>query len=98
MIVNPDGTIDDYAGMVKLQEGFFSEAASIRFTTIKEDFHFFSKDLVVCTWSGKNEFELKAGGKFLIEPYTGSMFFKKVNNEWKIVYAHEAAAQPKEIK
>ena len=78
------------------QTAFFGTVKSMRFTTVKGDFQFLSKDLVICTWTGKNEFELKRGGKMKIDPYAGSMLFSKKNYEWKIIYAHESSAQPVE--
>lgn len=29
-----------------------------------------------------------------IDPYVGTMIFKKNDNEWKIIYAHETTAMP----
>jgi hypothetical protein len=52
----------------------------------------------MCTWTGKNEFELKTGDKMKIEPYVGSMLFEKKNHEWKIIYAHESSAQPVKLE
>jgi hypothetical protein len=68
------------------------------FTTVKEDFKFLSKDLIMCTWTGNNEFELKTGEKMKIDPYVGSMLFSKKDNEWKIIYAHESSAQPVKVE
>ncbi len=96
-IVNTDASVTDYQTMKNGQTAFFGTVKNIRFTTVKEDFQFLSKDLVICTWTGKNEFEPKKGGKMKIDPYTGSMLFSKKNNEWKIIYAHESSAQPVKV-
>ncbi len=97
-IVNPDASVTDYQMMKKTQYEAFKSLTSMSFKTIKQDFTFFEKDLVMCTWSGSNEFQLKSGEKMKIEPYVGSMLFRKRNNEWKIVYAHETTAAPVVIK
>ena len=52
----------------------------------------------MCTWTGSSEFELKTGEKMKIEPYVGSMLFRKQKNEWNIVYAHETTVPPVEVK
>lgn len=97
-IVNPDASVTDLKTMKSAQAEGFKTLASMNFTTIKQDFAFLAKDLVMCTWTGRNEFELKSGEKMKIEPYVGSMLFRKRNNEWKIIYAHETTALPVTIK
>lgn len=97
-IVNPDATVTDLKTMKNIQAQGFKTLASLNFTTIKQDFTFLAKDLVMCTWTGINEFELKTGEKMKIEPYVGSMLFRKRDNEWKIIYAHETTASPIKIK
>ena len=97
-IVNPDASVTDIATMKNAQTESFKTLASLNFTTIKKDFTFLEKDLVMCTWTGRNEFELKSGEKMKIDQYVGSMLFRKKNNEWKIIYAHETTALPTTIK
>ena len=97
-IVNPDATVTDFATMKKGQAEGFKGLNSLNFATIKQDFTFLSKDLVMCTWTGKNEFELKSGEKMKIEPYVGSLLFKNKDGVWKIIYAHETTATPTPIK
>ncbi len=94
ILVTPDGRVTGFEDMKNEQSEFFSQAASIRFSTIKEDFKFLSDNLVLCTWTGSNEIEMKTGEKMKIEPYVGSMLFHKKDSEWKIIYAHESTAPP----
>jgi hypothetical protein len=96
-IISPDGSETDFNKMVTVQTESFKSVKSMSFTTVKEDFKFLSKDLIMCTWTGKNEFELKTGEKMKIDPYLGSMLFSKKDNEWKIIYAHESSAQPVKV-
>jgi uncharacterized membrane protein len=97
-IVNPDASISDYSTMKNTQAEGFKTLTSLNFTTIKQDFTFLKKDLVMCTWTGRNEFQLKSGERMKIDPYVGSMLFLKKDNEWKIIYAHETTASPVTIK
>ena len=98
VIVNTDGSVTNFQTMRNAQTEFFKSAKSINFTTIKEDFKFLSKFLVLCTWTGRNEFELKSGERMKIEPYVGSMLFSKTDNNWKIIYAHESSATPVKVE
>ncbi len=97
-IVNPDATVVDFATMKKGQTDGFKALKSLNFSTVKQDFTFLSKDLVMCTWTGKNEFETTNGEKMKIEPYVGSLLFKQQDGVWKIIYAHETTAAPTTVK
>mgnify|MGYP000323968625 CR=1 FL=1 len=97
-IVSPDGSETDFKKMMKVQTESFMSVKSMSFTTVKEDFKFLSKNLIMCTWTGKNEFELNTGEKMKISPYVGSMLFSKKDNEWKIIYAHESSGQPVKVE
>ncbi len=96
-IVNPDASVTDFQTMKAAQTEAFKTLASMNFKTIKQDFTFLTKNLVICTWTGSNEFELKSGEKMKINPYVGTMIFTKNDNEWKIIYAHETTAAPVNI-
>jgi ketosteroid isomerase-like protein len=93
-IVNPDATVTDFQTMKDSQSEVFKTLASMDFKTIKQDFTFLTRDLVICTWTGSNDFVLKSGIKMKIDPYVGTLIFRKKDNEWKIIYAHETTALP----
>jgi len=97
-IVNPDGTVTDFETMKKVQSEGFKGLKSLNFTTTKQDFTFLANDLVMCTWTGKNEFELTTGEKMKIEPYVGSLLFKNNAGVWEIIYAHETTAATTLVK
>jgi hypothetical protein len=97
-IVSPDASVTDFTKMTEVQTESFKSVKSMSFTTVKEEFKFLSKDLIMCTWTGNNEFELKTGEKMKIDPYVGSMLFRKKDNEWKIIYAHESSVQPVKVE
>lgn len=94
LIINPDGSFSDYNGMKNANAKSFKEMSSLNFTTINEEFRFLTNNQVLYTWFGKSEVELKSGEKMKFESYVGTMLFSKINNEWKIVYAHESASPP----
>lgn len=93
-IVNPDATYNLYEGFEKNGKEFFSQLAIYDQTTIKEEYRFLNKGLVLYTWIGKAGIELKTGDKMKFESYIGTMLFQKIKGEWKITYAHETASQP----
>lgn len=93
-IINPDGSVLDYNGMVKYQTSAFKDLTSMEFRTVREEFTFLEKDLITCTWIGSCDFVVKTGEKMKINPYVGSMTFRKKDNVWQIIYAHETSAAP----
>lgn len=97
-IVSPDASVADFTTMKHVLTESFQTLASLNFATIQQDFTFLEKDLVMCTWTGMNEFQLKTGEKMKIDPYVGSMLFRRKDNIWKIIYAHETAAIPVTVK
>jgi hypothetical protein len=94
LVINPDGTFLNYNGMKEVNTESFKQLNSMEFSTKNEEFRFLTKNKVPLTWYGKNKFELKSGEKMKIDSYVGTMLFEKINNEWKIVYAHESTSAP----
>jgi hypothetical protein len=97
-IVNPDGTVTDFPTMKNSQKEGFKGLDSMNFHTTKTEYTFLTKDIVICTWIGNNDFQLKSGDKMKIDPYVGTLVFVKKNNEWKIIYAHETTGQPVKVE
>ena len=97
-IVNPDASVTGFQTMKNAQAEAFKTVVSMNFRTLKQEFIFLTKNLVICTWTGSNEFELKTGEKMKIDPYVGTMIFRRTDNEWKIIYAHETTASPVTIE
>ena len=94
MVINPDGSIVNYDNFKINGIESFKQFTAYNQTTIKEEYRFLNKNLVLYTWIGKAEIELKTGEKMNFDSYVGTMLFSKLNNEWKITYAHESASPP----
>ena len=92
IVVNPDGSCDNYDNFKIKGIEAFEQFTAYNQTTIKEEYRFLNKDLVLYTWIGKAEIELKTGEKINFESYVGTMLFRKLSNKWKITYAHESAS------
>lgn len=94
ILINPDGSSYNYQKMKTVNSEALKEMNSLEFSTIKKEYRFLAKNLVLCTWFGKNNIEFKSGDKLKIESYTGSLLFKKENDSWSIIYAHESNSTP----
>jgi len=94
MVVNPDGSIDNYDNFKINGTESFKQFTAYNQTTIKEEYRFLNKGLVLYTWIGKAEIVLKTGEKMNFDSYVGTMLFRKLNNKWRITYVHETASPP----
>jgi len=93
--VNPDGSVNDYQEISDGLTKAFQYVKSLKYTKTKEEFKVLSKSLVLCTWIGTVEIELKSGQKMTNYPHVASLLFSKTGNTWKIIYEHASEAPPK---
>jgi hypothetical protein len=91
MAFNADGTRSDYQTYTKAAIDQFNSFASLKLTSVRQDFVVLSKDIVICAFLGKAEVTLKSGDKVLFDPDAVMMVFKKIAGEWKIVSQQESA-------
>ena len=94
-MINPDGSYHKYPEFRKVNIEAFKQLSAFKQTTIKEEYRFITKTEVVHTWFGKNEMTLKTGEKITNDSYIGTMIFKKINNKWRITFAHECKSPDK---
>jgi ketosteroid isomerase-like protein len=96
VLVSPDGSIGNYQTAKNGTVEMFKLLASLKYTTVRDEFRFLPGKTVIYAWSGKSEFAFKTGEQARIDTYTITLVFRKVDNSWKIVYAHESASPPVE--
>lgn len=94
ILINPDGTHIGYMEMKSINGKLFQELDSLTFVTEGHDIRVLSDKEALYTWFGNNRMVFKTGEAIQIERYAGSMLFRMIDGEWKIVYAHESASEP----
>jgi hypothetical protein len=90
VLFRADGLRQDYQVTKKAFLDFPNYTASIKSTTIHQDFIIITKDIVICAWEGKDVTILKSGDKITIDPHPYTLVFKKVAGEWKVIYSHDS--------
>ena len=85
-----DGARWDYKTFMKAQPEFDSTVTSWKWTTTAEDFIFITKDVVITAWIGKDVAIMKSGDKISYDPHAYTLVFKKIADQWKIVYSHDS--------
>jgi hypothetical protein len=86
MVACADSLLIDYKAYVKVWKDFTQSASSIKITPIKVDYFVLTKDFVLGTWVGKVEMLMKSGVKITYNPIRYSDLYKKVDNQWKIIF------------
>ena len=92
LVVGSDGQIADPKVLRESVRSFYESLASLRFTTIREEFRVLAPDLVLQAWCYKVEGTGKKGSQFVIDTETASLLFRKVDGAWKIVFFQESAS------
>jgi len=89
-MINADGSRYDYQVTKKAWSEFFNSATAWKWTTIRQDFFVVSKDIVICSWDGKDETVLKSGDKITYDPHAYTIIFKKISGQWKVIYQQDS--------
>jgi len=87
-----DGKTFDYQGAKNSTADFFKAFPSAKFTTVKDEFRFLSNDLVLYAWNGTCDMTLTTGAHSKIDSYAVTYVFRKIDNQWKIIFSHESAS------
>jgi ketosteroid isomerase-like protein len=92
ILLNTDGSMVDYQGAKNGTAELFKSLAAVEFTTVREEFRFLPNNIVIFAWLGKCEMTLKTGEHSKIDAYGVTFVFRKIDNQWKIIYSHESAS------
>jgi ketosteroid isomerase-like protein len=87
------GNMVDYQGAKNEHTAWFKTLSSIKVTTIREKFRFLPDNTVIYPWFGKFEITLKAGQQVTVD-FGVTMIFRKINNQWKVVYQQTSQVPP----
>lgn len=79
------GTMADYQEAKNEHVAWFKTLASIKVTTLKEEFRFLPDNIVIYPWLCKFEITLKTGEQLAVN-FGVTMIFRKIDNQWKVVY------------
>jgi uncharacterized protein (TIGR02246 family) len=94
ILLTTQGSMVDYQGAKAGFAGMYQVLTALKFTTFKDEFRFISENTVLCAWTGKCDATYKTGERATIETYAFTFVFKKLDDQWKVVYSHESASPP----
>ena len=87
------GSMADYQGAKNGHAAWFKTLTSIKVTTLKEEFRFLPDNLVIYPWLGKFEMTPKSGEQLAVN-FGVTMIFRKIDNQWKVIYQQTAQVPP----
>jgi hypothetical protein len=89
-MINADGSHNDYQTFANSTNNFNTSVATYNWATTRQDFIVAAKDMVICSWIGKDELTFKSGDKMTYDPHSYTLIFKKIDNQWKVFYSHDS--------
>jgi len=95
LMMATDGSLCDYQTYLNDNVNYLSNCSSFKLTTFKREIRVLDRTTAVLAWSYGVEATLKTGERDLIEHAGASFLFKKVNDEWVVVYYHESSVPPR---
>jgi ketosteroid isomerase-like protein len=82
-----------YDAYMKETDAMYAGMKNIEFNEENLRIIVFDKNSAIALFEGYAKGESKEGVKMNLNNFTASMFFRKVDGEWKIAYTHESAEQ-----
>jgi uncharacterized protein (TIGR02246 family) len=96
ILLTSKGSMVDHQGTKNGTAEMYKSLAALKFTTTKSEFRFLPGNIVICAWLGKCDVTFKSEERATIDSYAITFVFKKLDNQWKIIYSHESTSPPVE--
>jgi len=93
-----DGKMRNYEEFKKICTEYYNTLKEQKIMTIQEKIQVIDADLVVVGWTGNIVARFKNGDIMKMNNYSITSVFKKIDNKWKVIHAHESALPPEIIK
>lgn len=89
-----NGSMEDLQQVKTEHAAWFKSLSALKVTKTKDKFTFLPGDDVICSWLGKFDVTLGAGQKLKIDKFGVTYLFRKIDNQWKVIYQHASALPP----
>jgi hypothetical protein len=83
-----NGQVSDYIKFMTENTYYFDALKSQKFSDSELIYTYINNENVIITWSSSAFVQMKDEQEIKIDPYTVTFMFKKVNELWKVTYAH----------
>ena len=86
LVVVRDTLLFDYQAWKKGWAEFMDNTSTFKWTTVSWECIIISKDFAISSLVGKMEYIMKSGEETTIDPIGWAYVWKKVHDQWKIIY------------
>jgi|NGEPerStandDraft_6_1074524.scaffolds.fasta_scaffold76488_1 hypothetical protein len=88
--LNADGTSWDYKTARQSFGTILDSTASFKWTRIRQEFNIISREVVITALFSKEETMMKSGDKISYDSHAYTMVFRKISDQWKLIYSHDS--------
>lgn len=89
-----DGKMRNYEELKKICSEYYTSLKQQKLSTITEKFNVINTNLVIVSWTGNIIAEFKNGDRMIMNNYSVTSVFKKIDGKWKIIHSHESSLPP----
>jgi hypothetical protein len=88
--LNADGTSWDYKTARQSLGTILDLTDSFKWTRIRQEFNIISREVVITALFSKEETIMKSGDKITYDSHAYTIVFKKISDQWKMIYSHDS--------
>jgi hypothetical protein len=97
LMMATDGSLCDYQTYLTNNVDYLMTCSEFELTTFSEEIRILNRDVAVYAWSYGAKATLKTGEQDIIDNAGASFVFRRVDDEWRVVYYHESSVAPKRV-
>jgi len=93
-----DGKMRNYEEFKKICSEYYISINQQKLSTIAEKFNVVDTNLVIVGWTGNIIAHFKNGDTMIMNDYSVTNVFKRMEGGWRIAHSHESSLPPEIIK
>ena len=97
IMMGTDGSQVDHNTYVNNNIAYLGECSAFELKTFNGETRVLDENTAVYSWAYAAKATLKSGDIDMVDNAGATFVFRKLDNEWKVVYYHEATVPPRRI-
>ena len=93
-----DGKMKNYEEFKKICSQYYTSLKQQKLSTIAEKFNIVDTNLVIVGWTGNIIAQFKNGDTMIMNDYSITNVFKRIDGNWRIIHSHESSLPPEIMK
>ncbi len=92
-----DGSLCDYQTYLRNNIDYLSECSNFELTTLDERVDVLTPDMAIFSWIYRAVATLRTGDKDVFDKAGASFTFRRIEDQWRVIYYHESTLPPTRI-